>query len=425
MLPPASSTTADINSVISITVREEWGRLLASLISGFGDIQLCEDVLQDAVAQALSDWQQNGVPESPAAWLLTTARRKAIDKYRRDKRFSELQPDITYLHEIDQLDTNQADAMQTIPDKRLELMFTCCHPALDKKSQVALTLRTIAGLTVDEIASAFLDKPSALAKRLTRAKQKIALAGIPYGLPHQAVLDDRIEAILSVIYLIFNEGYSASTGDNLFREELSEEAIRLARTTFSLMPEHLETGGLLALMLLHDSRRPARQTQNGEFISLEDQDRTLWDKKRALEGRSLIQSLLPYGKVGSFQLQASISALHTEANTWQETDWTQIAALYKLLHSVTPTPVVHLNWAISVSYAQSPDIALDMLSEIGLESSMQNYQPYHAACADVLKRANQITQAQQAYLRAIELTENEKELHYLQSKLLEVGFQIH
>ena len=414
MSPPP----AQLEQTIELTIREQWGRLLASLVAGFGDIQLAEDVLQDAVTEALTSWQQNGLPKSPAAWLLTTARRKAIDRFRRNKRFAELQPEITYLLELEQLDPDEPDDMQIIPDKRLELMFTCCHPALDLKSQVALTLRTIGGLSNDEIASAFIDKPGTLAKRLMRAKQKIALAGIPYGLPDNAVLEERISAILSVIYLIFNEGYSASTGSNLTRQELSEEAIRLARIAFQLLPDHCETGGLLALMLLHDSRRPARQSKNGEFVSLEDQNRTQWNKPRGAEGRELIKSLLARGQIGSYQLQASVSALHTEANTWADTDWPQIAALYRLLHSITPTPVVQLNLAVAASYAESPDAALKMLNEIGQHPEMINYQPYHAACADILRRADKTAEAQQALIRAIELTENETEKAYLQSKRL-------
>ncbi len=411
-----SSPPAQLEQTIELTVREEWGRLLASLVAGFGDLQLAEDVLQDAVTDALTNWQHNGLPQSPAAWLLTNARRKAIDRFRRNKRFTELQPDISYLQELEQLDADEPDTMQIIPDKRLELMFTCCHPALDQKSQVALTLRTIAGLSNDEIASAFIDKPSTLAKRLTRAKQKIALAGIPYGVPDNAVIEERIAAILAVIYLIFNEGYSASSGSNLTRQELSEEAIRLARITHELLPEHCEAGGLLALMLLHDSRRLARQSFTGEFISLEDQDRTLWDQARANEGRALIQSILPRGQVGPYQLQASVSALHTEATTWQETDWPQIAALYRLLHNISPTPVVQLNLAVAVSYTESPEVALSMLNEVGQHPEMKTYQPYYAACADIFQRAEKTAEAQQALFKAIELTENEKEKAYLESK---------
>ncbi|MEE9335003.1 MAG: sigma-70 family RNA polymerase sigma factor [Granulosicoccaceae bacterium] len=412
MSPPPTQ----LDTIIELTVREEWGRLLASLVAGFNDIQLAEDVLQDAVTDALTNWQQNGLPQSPAAWLLTTARHKAIDRFRRNRRFAELQPDISYLKELEQLDADEPDAMQIIPDKRLELMFTCCHPALDKKSQIALTLRTIAGLNTEEIAKAFIDKPGTLAKRLTRAKQKIALAGIPYGVPGTAALEERISEVLAVIYLIYNEGYSAATSNNLIRQDLSEEAIRLARIAFQLLPKHCETGGLLALMLLHDSRRPARQSATGKFVSLEDQDRTQWNKSRAKEGRNLIKSLLPRGQVGPYQLQASVSALHTEATTWQETDWPQVAALYRLLHQINPTPVVHLNLAVAVSHAESPDAALRMLNEIGQHAEMHAYQSYHVACADIFLRAEKTAEAQQALVKAIELTKNETERTYLESK---------
>jgi len=412
----AAPPPTQLEQTIELTIREEWGRLLASLAAGFGDIQLAEDVLQDAVTDALTHWQLNGLPQSPAAWLLTNAKRKAIDRFRRDKRFNELHPEISYLLELEQIDADEPDAMQAIPDKRLELMFTCCHPALDQKSQVALTLRTIAGLSNTEIANAFIDKPSAMAKRLTRAKQKIALAGIPYGVPDNAVLEERISAILAVIYFIFNEGYSASTGSNLTRQELSEEAIRLVRIAYQLLPQHRETGGLLALMLLHDSRRPARQTKTGEFVTLEDQDRSLWNKPRAQEGRDLIQSLLPLGQVGVYQLQAAVSALHTEASTWHDTDWPQIAALYRMLYAINPTPIIKLNLAVAVSHAESPDIAIPMLNEIGQLPQMAQYQPFYAARADILTRANKTTEAQQALLKAIELTENQTEKAYLESK---------
>ncbi len=405
-----------IDQSIERIIREEWGRLLASLVAGFNDLQLAEDVLQDAVTDALTHWQKNGLPASPPAWLLTTARRKAIDRFRRDKRFKELQPQISYLQELEHLHPDEQDDMQSIPDKRLELMFTCCHPALDKKSQISLTLRTIGGLTVDEIANAFIDKPDAIAKRLTRAKQKIALAGIPYGVPENAVLEERITAILGIIYLIFNEGYSASRGQHPTRQELSDEAIRLARITFGLLPDHCEAGGLLSLMLLHDARRLARQSNSGVTVSLEHQNRSLWNKARIQEGQKLIQTLLPRGHVGAYQLQASISALHTEATTWQQTDWPQIAALYQLLYQMQPTPVVKLNWAVAVSFANNPEAALELLIELEQHTQMERYQPFHAACADILQRAGKTALAQEALAKAIALTENDADRAYLEAK---------
>lgn len=405
-----------IEQSVERIIREEWGRLLASLVAGFNDLQLAEDVLQDSVTDALSHWQKKGLPASPAAWLLTTARRRAIDRFRRDKRFKELQPQIRYLQELEQLHPDEQDAMQSIPDKRLELMFTCCHPSLDKKSQISLTLRTIGGLTVAEIANAFIDKPDAIAKRLTRAKQKIALAGIPYGVPENAVLEERITAILGIIYLIFNEGYSASRGQHPTRQELSDEAIRLARITFALLPNHCEAGGLLSLMLLHDARRLARQSNSGVTVSLEHQNRSLWNKARIQEGRKLIQTLLPRGQVGAYQLQASISALHTEAPTWQQTDWRQIAALYQLLYQIQPTPVVKLNMAVAVSFADTPKAALEILDTLEHHKEMERYQPLHAARADILQRAGKKELAQEALCKAIALTENDADRAYLEAK---------
>jgi RNA polymerase sigma-70 factor (ECF subfamily) len=407
-----------INESIDLIIREEWGRLLASLVAGFNDIQLAEDVLQDAVTDALTNWQANGLPDSPPAWLLTTARRKAIDRFRRDKRFKALQPQIVYLQELEQLHPDEQDDMQAIPDKRLELMFTCCHPALDIKSQIGLTLRTIGGLTVEEIANAFIDKPDAIAKRLTRAKQKIALAGIPYGVPENSVIEERITAILGVIYLIFNEGYSASKGQQTTRQDLSDEAIRLARITFQLLPEHCETGGLLSLMLLHDSRRLARLSDTGKTIPLEHQNRSLWNDNRIQEGRELIKKLLPRGQVGAYQIQASISALHTEALTWQQTDWPQIAALYQLLYQMNPTPVIRLNHAVAVSFADSPQAALQQLKEIEQHPDMARYQPFYAAYADIMQRAGKTTEAQQALAKAIELTNNDADRAFLETKRL-------
>ncbi len=410
-LPPLQA-----EQTIELTVREEWGRLLSILVGSFGDIQLAEDVLQDAVTDALKLWRNDGLPNSPAAWLLTNAKRKAIDRFRREKRFNELQPEITYLQQLDQLKPDEQEAMQSIPDCRLELMFTCCHPAIERKSQVALTLRTIGGLTVDEIASAFLDKPAAIAKRLTRAKQKIAGAGIPYGVPDDAVLQQRITEILSVIYLVFNEGYSASTGRTITRTDLTDEAIRLARITYQLLPDHCESGGLLALMLLHDSRRMARQSSEGHMIPLDQQNRSLWNQARIDEGRTLIQSLLPRGQVGPYQLQAAISAVHTEAPEWEQTDWPQIAALYQLLYQMNPTQVIKLNHAVAVSYAISPAAALEMLDDLSKQTEMAGYQPYYAARADILERTGDSRGAQSALAKAIALSHNEAERVYLESR---------
>ncbi len=410
MLPPIP-----IEQAINRLVREEWGRILASLINSTGDFQLAEDVLQDAVEQALINWRKDGVPDSPAAWLFTTAKRKAIDKFRRDDRFASIKPDLRYIAELHANDSVE-DTLQNIPDKRLELIFTCCHPALDEKSQVALTLHTLGGLRTDEIAAAFLDKHQTMAQRLTRAKKKISVAGIPFEVPERDQLNTRISPILSVIYLIFNEGYTASAGESLMRANLSQEAIRLARICSSLLPEHTEVAGLLALMLLHDSRRSARQSHNGDLVPLEQQDRSNWDEQKQSEGISLLQNTLVKQRAGPYQLQAAISAVHATSPSWQETDWDQIVALYNLLFAMQPSPVVKINQSVAVSYADSVEAALQMLDELETQASVQTYQPYFAARADLLIRLDRRDEAHIALERAIELTENISQKHFLNAK---------
>jgi len=415
MLPPFKPAEA-----IELTIREEYGRILAALIKSVGDLQLAEDVLQDAIEAALNHWTENGLPASPAAWLIQTARRKAIDKFRRDATFAKLQPELTYLTELENAQQN-VDENEEIPDKRLELIFTCCHPSLDRKTQVALTLRTLGGLSTDEIARAFLDKPTAMAQRLVRAKKKIALAGIPYQVPPADILHERLNAVLSVIYLIFNEGYSASSGDRVTRGDLADEAIRLARITSLLLPDCAEVTGLLALMLLHDSRRAARQSKDGELIALEHQDRSLWNQATISEGTDLIKQALRKQQLGSYQLQASISALHAEARTWSETDWPQINALYALLYRMQPTAVVRINQSIAMSYAVSIDAAIEVLEQTPSICDIKNYQPWHVAMADLLARKGENKKSMPYLKKAIELTENEAEKRFLQQKLTSIN----
>ncbi len=409
MLPPAA-----LERAINRTVREQWGRILASLVKSVGDLQLAEDSLQDAVVSAMSHWQTNGLPDSPAAWLLTAARRKAIDRLRRDRSFASRQDEIAYLAELE----NQAhnDEADVIPDKRLEMIFTCCHPALAEKTRVALTLRTLGGLTTEEIAHAFLDKPDAMAQRLVRAKRKISLAGIPYKIPDAEVLPERIASVLSVIYLIFNEGYAATAGDRLTRTDLIEEAIRLARIVRQLMPDDTEVGGLLALMLLHDARRIARTGKHGELVPLEKQNRARWDKAKIAEGAAILEQVLPRQRPGPYQLQAAISALHAQSPSWQATDWPQIEALYQLLYAIQPSPVIRINQAVVVSYARSPETALAMLDEAASGGSLDAYQPYFAARADVLARAGRTQEAKQCLATAIDLSDNTLEKTFLSDK---------
>ena len=344
MLPPQTPAQA-----IERTAREEWGRILAALVKSFGDFQLAEDCLQDAVTRALEVWGDSGLPDAPDAWLMTTARRRAIDRIRRDTRFAARRAELSHLLDSAHLDQSEV-AQEVIPDKRLEMIFTCCHPALDQKTQVALTLRTIGGLSTGDIAAAFLDKPATMAQRLVRAKQKIASAGIPYAIPQQADLPERIAAVLAVIYLIFNQGYLTLNAQS---QSLTDEAIRLGRIMFHLLPGEPEVMGLLALMLLHEARRHGRRNGQGELIALEDQNRKRWDRAKIVEGDALLHRALPQGAVGPYQLQAAISGIHAGSPTWDATDWAQIAVLYGLLFQIQPSPVVQVNHAVAVSYARS------------------------------------------------------------------------
>jgi RNA polymerase sigma-70 factor (ECF subfamily) len=409
MLPPLS-----IKQTIDRTVREEWGRILASLVASLNDFQLAEDCLQDAVVSAMGHWTKNGLPRSPAAWLITVARRKALDKLRRAQNFAAKQHDITYLLELEN-QTSEADMVDMIPDKRLEMVFTCCHPALDAKSQVALTLRILGGLSTEEIASAFLDKPDAMQQRITRAKKKIARAGIPYAVPNKEELPERIATLLSVLYLIFNEGYSATSGNNIVRADITSEAIRLTRIVGLLLPDNTEIAGLLTLMLLHDSRRLARVGPKGEMIPLSDQNRDRWDQEKILEGVRILERVLPKKTIGPYQIQAAISAVHAQSPDWQRTDWHEISALYEMLYAIHPSPVVRINQAVAISHSKSVDNALEMMAEIAVDKKIDRYQPYHAAMADLLMRAGKTAAARASFMKAIDLTENIQEKLFLKN----------
>ncbi len=405
-----------LEQTITRTVREEWGRMLASLTKTLHDLELAEDCLQDAVEVALSKWTDQGIPSSPSAWLLTTARRKAIDRLRRDSNFASKEQQISHLIEMTST-SEQEPNLDAIPDKRLELLFTCCHPSLAEKTKVALTLNTVGGLTVEEIASAFIEKKTTMAQRLVRAKKKIKLAGIPYEIPALDLLPERLRDVLNVIYLIFNEGYSSSSGDALTKVDLSNEAIRVARILEQLLPDETEVSGLLALMLLHDSRRYARQDEAGQMIALEYQNRQKWDKAKFREGKTLLTNTLKKQKIGPYQLQASISALHNDSPSWEKTDWQQISALYQLLYQLQPSPVVRLNQAMAVSYADSIESALKLLDEISEHKNIKQYQPYYVARADLARRAGDVKQASVYLNQAIELTDNEIEKEFLIKKI--------
>ena len=411
MFPPLTP-----KQTIDKTVREEWGRILASLVGGLKDFQLAEDCLHDAVVSAMNHWSKNGLPRSPAGWLITVARRKALDKLRRAQNFSAKQDEISYLLDLESQPMDE-NLMGAIPDKRLEMIFTCCHPVLERKSQVALTLRTLGGLSTGEIAGSFLDKPDAMQQRITRAKKKIADAGVPYAIPEKADLPERITSVLSVIYLIFNEGYSATSGENLLRAELSHEAIRVARILHDLLPNDTEVAGLLALMLLHDSRRNARTDKHGAFVALEMQNRKRWDRSKILEGVSILEMTLPKNEIGPYQLQAAISGVHAQSASWGQTDWQDIAALYDLLFEIQGSPVVRINQAIAISYAESLQKALSIMNEVGEIQKMLSYQPYHAAMGDLLARAGKVDEAKKSLLKAIALSDNAKEAAFLAGKI--------
>jgi RNA polymerase sigma-70 factor, ECF subfamily len=398
---------------VELAAREHFGRLLAVLIKDLRDFQLAEDCLQDALESAFVHWSRSGPPLSPPAWLLQTARRKAIDRIRRMKNFDKKALEYGYLIELDE--KAATEDTPAIPDERLRLIFTCCHPALDPKTRVALTLRTLCGLTTTEIARAFVDKEDAMAQRLVRARHKIDKAGIPYEVPEPDAWDERLNSVLSVIYLVFNEGYAATSGQQLLRADLCDEAIRLARLLNALRPGEPEIEGLTALMLLNHSRRAARLAKDGAFVPLEFHDRKLWDKARIGEGIALLESALARGRPGVYQLQAAISAVHAEAASHEGTRWAEIALLYERLHALSPNPVFLLNRAVALSFPGNPQAGLDAIME--LENDLDGYQPFHAARADFLRRLGQNAEARTAYEAAIFLSGNAGERAFLEERL--------
>jgi RNA polymerase sigma-70 factor (ECF subfamily) len=398
---------------IETTFREEHGRVLAALISQLGDFTLAEDALQDALVNALERWSIDGVPRNPGAWLMTAAKRRAIDRLRRAATQER--------HAVildDSVEQDEPEMDDSLPDERLKLMFTCCHPALALEAQVALTLHTLGGLSTPEVARAFLVTESTMAQRLARARKKIRDARIPYRVPPADLLPERLDALLAVIYLIFNEGYAATSSDTLTRRELCEEAIRLGRVLIALMPQSAEAHGLLALMLLHDSRREARLNMAGELVLLDDQDRSRWDQAKICEGVALLDQALTLNDPGPYQVQAAISALHAEAPTAEATDWRQIAMLYDTLATMKPAMVVEVNRAVAVALAYGASVGLQRL--LDLEDQADGYYPYHAARADLLRRTHQREAAAEAYERALDLCNNSAERAYLQRRRAEM-----
>lgn len=414
---------AQTTDTLERVFREEHGRIIASLIRVSGSFDLAEESLQEAFASAVTTWERDGEPRNPGAWLTTVAHRKLVDSIRREKTKIEKQPLLEY--ETERLQpANEPDIFEEAveyPDDRLKLMFTCCHPALGQEAQIALTLRTLGGLTTTEIARAFLLPEPTLAQRLVRAKSKIRVAQIPYRIPPLEVLPERLASVRAVIYLIFNEGYSATAGDALMRKELCAEAIRLGRVLCELMPREPESIGLLALMLLHDSRRNARTNERDELVTLDEQDRSLWDQAQIQEGVQLVEIALSMRRIGSYQLQAAIGAVHAEARTAEETDWQQIAGIYQELLRINPSPVIALNHAAAVAMGEGLEKGLRLVEEAGLSGKLDGYYLFHAARADLLRRLNRRSEAVDAYSIALSLTSNRVEQSFIHRRLQELS----
>ena len=401
--------------------REEYGRIIATLIRQSGSFDLAEEALHEAFVAAAETWERDGPPRNPGAWLTTVAHRRLLDAIRRDRTRTDKQAEIEYEATRLQPFVEPALDEDTVeyPDDRLRLIFTCCHPSLSRDAQVALTLRTLGGLTTTEIAHAFLLPEATLAQRLVRAKQKIRLARIPYEVPSLERLSERLAAVQAVIYLIFNEGYAASAGESLVRNDLCAEAIRLGRVLCELLPDEPENLGLLALMLLQDSRRKARVNDRGELVTLEEQDRSLWDRKEIEEGVRLVERALALGAAGKYQIQAAIAAVHCEADSGAQTDWRQIVALYEELMRLSASPVIALNHAAAVAMADGAATGLKLIDELGAANKLDNYYLYHAARADLLRRLNRRDAARDAYLRAHALTTNQVEQNYIRRRVQE------
>lgn len=408
----------DVREVVEAIYRTESRQVLATLIRLLGDFETAEEAMHDAFAVAVEQWARDSVPANPRAWLVSTGRFKAIDGMRRRARF-----DASLMELTKQLDQSTGDDEElneeSVEDDRLRLIFTCCHPALAPEAQVAMTLREVCGLTTEEIARPFLTKPATVAQRIVRAKAKIREARIPYEVPSEKELPDRLDAVLRVVYLVFNEGYSASSGGSLTRHDLSGEAIRLGRLLIELLPEP-EAMGLLALMLLHDSRRAARTSLTGDLILLESQDRALWNRDQITEGVSLVAPALLSGQVGPYTIQAAIAAAHVQAPSSATTDWAQIVALYDLLMRAEPSPVVELNRAVAVAMRDSPLAGLTLIDIILARGDLGNYHLAHAARADLCRRLDRTAEARASYERALGLTQQEPERRFLERRLSEL-----
>ncbi|MGY1893282.1 RNA polymerase sigma factor [Pseudomonas sp. SDT291_1_S447] len=405
---------SEVRTRVEQVYREDSRRILATLIRLLGDFDLAEEALHEAFFVAVERWQRDGVPDNPRTWLVSTGRFKAIDVLRRRARFKASQPLLlAQLEELEQADWSGED----VEDDRLRLIFTCCHPALAADAQVPLTLREVCDLTTEEIARAFLSAPAAIAQRIVRAKAKIRDAKIPYQVPSRSELPERLDSVLRVIYLVFNEGYSASVGAELTREDLTREAIRLGRLLMELLPEP-EVMGLLAMMLLHESRRLARTSPEGELVLLDDQDRSLWDSALIAEGCALVERALTTRRFGPYCLQAAIAAVHAEAPSAAETDWEQIVGLYDVLLRAVPSPVIELNRAVAVAKRDGTLAGLNLIEGILARGELQDYHLAHSARAEFCRRLGRVGEARAAYLRALELTRQEPERRFIQGRLM-------
>ena len=406
-------------NTVDAVYRSDSRHVLATLIRLLGDFDIAEEALHDSFNAALEQWPRDGVPANPRAWLVSTGRFKAIDTIRRRARFEPLPNNIETRLAADGADPAAWDN-ESVEDDRLRLIFTCCHPALSPDAQVAMTLREVCGLTTEEVARAFLSSPPTVAQRIVRAKAKIRNARIPYEVPSPNDLSDRLDAVLRVVYLVFNEGYSASSGASVTRHDVSGEAIRLGRLLLELLPEP-EVAGLLALMLLQESRRAARTSPSGDLVLLEDQDRSLWSREYIKEGLALVQRALSSRRFGPYTLQAAIAAVHAEASSAAATDWTQIVGLYDVLMRAEPSPVVDLNRAVAVAMRDGPAAGLSLIDAILARGDLENYHLAHAARADLCRRLGRIAEARASYERALSLTEQEPERRFLERRLAELN----